>query len=198
MSKQIVVIHGGDSFARREEFLEFLQSVTVLKEDFYLKKSWQTLLATQLGDGYDVFNPRMPNNFNAHYDEWSIWFERMLQFLQDGVVLIGHSQGGIFLAKYLSEHTLSVAIDKLILVAAPHSDSENLGDFTLTSPLDRVWQQCQNIHLFQSTDDPVVNPDEVEKYKTAWPKAHLHIFTDRGHFNQDDFPELIKLLSYKG
>lgn len=194
MSKQIVVIHGGDSFVTRREFFKFLQSITVKKEDFYLKKSWQTLLAKQLGNGYDVFNPRMPNNHNARYDEWSIWFEKMLQFLQDGVVLIGHSQGGIFLAKYLSEHTLPILIDKLILVAAPHSESENLGDFALTGSLERVWQQCQNIHLFQSEDDPVVNPHEVEKYKVAWPKAVVHMCTNRGHFNQDDFPELIKLL----
>ena len=112
--------------------------------------------------------------------------------MKDNVVLIGHSLGGLFLAKYLSENLFHKKISGLFLVAAPHSGTEDIGDFGLTSDLEKVWEQCQNIHLYQGEDDPVVPASEVEEYRKAWPEAKVHIFPDRGHFNQEEFPELVE------
>jgi predicted alpha/beta hydrolase family esterase len=192
--QQIVIIHGGDSYPDRETFKQELKKFPVTQDSFKFYADWKYNMSADLGNEYKIFTPQMPNKFNAYYDEWEIWFEKLIPFLTDGVVLVGHSQGGIFLAKYLSTHTFPVRISKLILAAAPHSLSENLGDFALTEPIDNVPVQCDEIHLFQSDDDPLVSFSEVEKYQVAWPNAILHKLTGRGHIRQDHFPELVEVI----
>jgi hypothetical protein len=198
MKKQIVVIHGGDSFETREKFLDALKNWEVTKESFLPKAGWKSNLQSDLGEEYEVLSPRMPNKQNAKYDEWKIWFERMSPFLENGVILIGHSMGGLFLAKYLSENKFPKKISAFFLVAAPHRSTEDIASFPVTSDLKRVWEQCQNIHIFQSEDDPLVPFAEAEEYKKAWPEAKMHVFTDRGHFNQETFPELAREIKKAG
>lgn len=191
MKKQVIIIHGGDSFDTYEEFLDSLQNWEVKLETFLPRHDWKNNLQNALGDEYEGFFPRMPNKQNAKYEEWKIWFGRMFPFMEENVVLIGHSMGGLFLAKYLSENIFPKKISGLFLIAAPHSRAKDIGNFELKSNLEKVREQCQNIHLFQSEDDTVVSASEAEEYKKAWPDAKLHTFTDRGHFNQENFPELV-------
>jgi len=198
MQKQAVVIHGGDSFETREKFLDYLKNRGVVRESFLPKHGWKSHLQQLLGEEYEVLSPRMPNKQNAKYDEWKIWFEKMFPFIKDGVVLIGHSMGGLFLAKYLSENELSKKISALFLVAPVYRDTEDLANFPITDDLQKVWNQCQNIHIFQSEDDPLVAMAEAEKYQKAWPEAKMHIFKDRGHFNQENFPELVDEIKKAG
>lgn len=190
MKKQIVIIHGGDSFDSYEKYLNSLKNWEVSLETFLPKKDWKTSLQTELGEDFQVLAPRMPNKQNAKYAEWKIWFERMLPFVQDGVILVGHSLGGLFLAKYLSEKVFPKKIGTLFLVAAPYSDTEEIGDFALGNSLENVAKQCTDIHLYQSKDDPVVPFNEADRYKKDLPNAQMHIFEDRGHFNQEHFPEI--------
>ena len=190
MKKQVIIIHGGDSFDTYEKFLDSLKNREVSLESFLPKYDWKSNLQSELGDEYEVLAPRLPNKQNAKYAEWKIWFERMFPFMKDNIVLIGHSMGGLFLAKYLSENKFPKKIAGLFLVAAPHSKTEEMGDFVPAQTLEKVWEQCQNIHLYQSEDDQVVPASEMEEYKKAWPGAKSHIFQDRGHFNQESFPEL--------
>ena len=194
MTKQIVVIHGGDCFANYEDYLEVLAKRPVDLKSFLPQADWKANLAGVLGKDWQVLLPRMPNKQNARYQEWVIWFERMAPFLEDGVILIGHSLGAIFLPKYLSEHRFAKKIAKLILVAAPYSQTEYLGDFVVTGSLAQVSVQCAEIVLFYSHDDPVVPLTEAEAYVQAWPQADLQILENRQHFNQAEFPELIEVL----
>jgi len=139
----------------------------------------------------------MPNKTNARYKEWKLWFERVIPFIKKDVILIGHSLGGIFLAKYLSENTFPVKIKATILVAAPFDDEdsgESLSDFKLPPSLKKFSEQSGKIYLIQSKDDPVVLFGELEKYKQALPEAKTLTFKDREHFNQEAFPELIQLI----
>jgi predicted alpha/beta hydrolase family esterase len=191
MKKQVIVIHGGEAYKSKEEFLSVLENRSVTKESFFPKQSWKNFLQRELGDEFEVLAPRMPNKQNAKYVEWKTWFERMHPFVERGVVLIGHSMGGIFLTKYLLENIFPKKIGALFLVAAPFDLKGSVCEFRLSGDLQKVWNQCQNIHIFQSLDDPVVPATEADMYKQNWPKAHFHIFRDRGHFNQEDFPELV-------
>jgi len=192
MKKQVIVIYGGDSFETYEKFLDALKNWEVSLETFLPKYDWKSKLLMNLGDKYEILAPRMPNKQNAKYEEWKIWFGRMIPFVKDNVVLIGHSLGGLFLAKYLSENKFPKKIKALFLVAAPHSQTKDIGNFKLKKDLQKVREQCQNIHLYQSEDDPLVAASEAQEYQKSWPEAKLHIFPDRGHFNQKSFPELVR------
>lgn len=192
MKKQIIAIHGGDSFDSYEKYLDSLKNGEVSLENFLPKNDWKRNLPSILGDEYQVLMPNMPNAQNARYEEWKIWFERMFPFIQDGVIFIGHSQGGIFLAKYLSENKFPKKISSLFLVAAPHTNTPEIGDFALDQDLSGIAAQCGNIHLYQSKDDPIVPFSDVELYQKDLPQAKVHIFEDRQHFNQENFPEILE------
>lgn len=193
MKKQIVVIHGGTTFDTYEEYMEYLRSSELTLEKIN-RKDWKDFLATNLPE-YEVICPKMPNAKNARYEEWKIWFEKLLLVLNDDVILVGHSLGGIFLAKYLSENHFPKKISSVHLVAAPYDtevNKESLADFALSKTVEDVSSYTENIFLYQSTDDTAVAYEDVKKYKRDIPSATLVSFEDRGHFTQESFPELIE------
>jgi len=196
MKKQIVVIHGGDTFEKYEKFLSFLKNFQI-DPDYFKKKGWKDTLQDKLWEDFEVIAPNMPNKINAKYLEWKIWFEKYFQFLNEGIVFVGHSLGGTFLAKYLSENSFPKKIKALLLVAAPfdaEDSDESLNDFALPASLAKITEQVDKIYLFHSKDDPVVPFEQVNKYKKALPNSEIIAFTDRQHFNQERFPEMFELL----
>lgn len=194
MKKQIIFIHGGDSFSSYEEYFDNLKNGNPSIDWFIYRKKWIDNLYKKLSQEFEIFAPHMPNKQNANYVEWKIWFDKMIPFIEDGVILIGHSQGGIFLAKYLSENIYPKKISALMLVAPLHTDTPEIGSFKLEKNLTEVTRQCGEIHLFQSTDDPVVPASEAQLYRDQIVGIKLHIFEDRGHFTGESFPEMVELI----
>jgi predicted alpha/beta hydrolase family esterase len=191
--KQVVAIHGGDAFATHEEYLQFLKDFKIDDPNLAKGKGWKNTLQEALGAGYQVILPRMPNPTNAKYEEWKIWFEKYTPYLNDGVLLIGHSLGGSFLAKYLGENTFPKEIAATFLVAAPYgTDMEGMTpEFAAPSSLEGFAKQGGQIFLYQSSDDLIVPFAELAKYQAVLPQAIARTFTDRQHFNQDSFPEIV-------
>jgi uncharacterized protein len=197
MEKQIVVIHGGDTFETHEDFLSFLKDFVIDDLRYFKGKRWKDNLQDDLGEEFEVIVPQMPNKSNAHYAEWEIWFNKIAPLLNEQVVLVGHSLGGIFLAKYLSENQFPKKIAATFLVAAcfDADDSEySLGDFILPSDLTKFAHQGGMIYLYHSKDDEVVPYADVEKYKSKLPQAQVVSFSDRGHFSQEHLPELVQTI----
>jgi predicted alpha/beta hydrolase family esterase len=192
MKTSLIIIHGGTTFDTYEEYWAYLESCELSLEKIN-RKDWKDFLASEL-PGYEVIYPKMPNAKNARYSEWKLWFEKLFPLLTDEVVLVGHSLGGIFLAKYLSENTFPKKIKSLHLVAAPYDTEvikESLADFALENTVEKLNNYTNNIFLYQSKDDTAVAFADVEKYKRDLPNATLRTFEDRGHFTQEKFPELI-------
>lgn len=196
MKQQVVYIHGGTTFESSKEYISFLEKKEVSLERLEYFRDWKDNLAADLGEDYEIYNPRMPNGTNAKYSEWELWFKRIIPLFKNNVVLIGHSLGGIFLAKYLSENKVGRKIKAVILVAAPYDDEEGepLTKFKIAGSLKKFAEQVGEIYLFQSKDDPIVPFTELGKYKKALPNAKLMILLKGGHFNEESFPELLKLL----
>lgn len=193
--KQVLFIHGADSCSNYEDFLTSLRTRPI---DSYQEpsKRWKHTLAEQLGSDFEVIMPQMPNSENAKYLEWKIWFERYFEFLGGEVVLIGHSQGGYFLAKYLTENTVPFTLAALYLVAAPIApddfSGEDGGDFNFDpTGLNHLEEQARQVIIVHSEDDEIVPFAHALRYKKALPKAVFMSFPDRGHFLQPEFPELI-------
>jgi predicted alpha/beta hydrolase family esterase len=152
-----------------------------------------------LGEEWEVYMPSMPNSFNARYEEWSIWFERFLEFIEEEVVLIGWSLGGMFLAKYLAEHRLALKIKAVFLLAAPGGDfrdvsgtGEDCADFLPPLDLSLFEKQAQNIEIWHSEDDFVVPVTEATWYGNNLSEAKIRIFKDKNHFLVPELPELIE------
>ncbi len=201
MKKQVIVIHGGTSFETYKDYISYLKSREISIERLRPRKDWKSTLAPALGSDYDVLMPRMPNSTNARYAEWRLWFNRISEVFNDkDLILIGHSLGGIFLAKYLTENIFPKKIKSTILIAAPYDNSDNLDkreslkDFNLPPTLEKLANQGGEIYLIHSKDDEVVPFEQLAKYKQALPSAKALVFEDRGHFNQETFPEIIEII----
>lgn len=192
--QQILLIHGGSCFDSHEDYLNDLKTSPVDLKYFRSRKDWKDSIQNKLGEDFDVLQPKMPNKDNANYEEWKILFDKIVELLDDEVILVGHSLGGIFLAKYLSENTLSKKIKALFLIAAPFDNkniNESLGSFLLPEDLGRIEEQVKDIFLYYSKDDVVVPFLHGEEYKNKLPSSKFRVFEDRGHFKQEEFGELV-------
>ena len=196
MKQQILFINGGNTFDNKKNYLTWLKNMKMNIEKTKAKLSWRDTLHKKLGSKFEVYKPMMPNSINASYTEWSIWFSKIIEQLNDNLILIGHSLGGIFLAKYLSENDVNKKIKATILISAPFDGAggESLGNFVLSKSFKKFEKQAGKIYLIQSKDDKVVAFNQVKKYKKELPKAIIKSFTDRGHFSQESFPEIVKLI----
>ncbi len=194
MKKQIIVIHGGNTFTSNKDYLAYLVNCKIDFEGM-LSSGWKGSLQEKLGKGFEVVLPKMPNPSNAKYTEWKIWFEKLFPFLEEEVVLVGHSLGGIFLVKYLSENKLPKKILATLLVSAPYDGKGpkySFSDFKLKKDLEKLQSQSKELIFYHSCDDEVVPFVDFKKYKKALPSAIYKEFKNRGHFDQANFPEIVK------
>lgn len=202
MKKQVVVIHGGDTFETHEAYLKFLRDWKIDFEEFKNpESSWKSSLQEKLWPDYEVIRPEMPNSINARYEEWKIWFEKFVPYLHDGVILIGHSLGGAFLGKYLSEIDFPKKIKAVFLVAACFGDKlpdYKALDFHALEDMSKLSSQAGKIFLYHSKDDPVVLFTNLAKFQEKLPNATARVFEDKGHFRQEEFPELVDTIKSLG
>jgi len=194
---QILIIHGGETFKRRKDYLDYLKNREVSLEK---RKSWsREYLDKELGKNFEIIRPRMPLQENAKYEEWEIWFERFIPLLKSGVILIGNSLGGIFLAKYLSENKFPKKILSVYLTCPPFDNTDSIeelvGGFILKSNLSLIEKNCKDVTLMFSADDPIVPVSHAEKYRKKLKNSKIIIYKSKnGHFQIPTFPEIIKMI----
>lgn len=196
MSKQIIFIHGGDAYNSYEEYLHELKSMKTEKDYFLPSKEdgWKYTLSKKLGKGYEVFIPEMPSWMNAKYIEWNIWFDKLLKYVDEGPVFVGHSLGAIFLARYFAENPDSKKARAVILVAPPYRDPSSkdpIADFFLPANTDKLDALGSKLHVYFSEDDPIVSFTNFGRYKKLVPAATFRTFKKYGHFRLKEFPEII-------
>jgi len=197
MKTQVLIIHGGMTFKSKNDYFHFLKTREISIEE---KVSWTgEFLKKNLGRNFHIIKPRMPLQDNARYEEWKIHFERHIPYLRNNIVLIGNSLGGIFLAKYLSEHKMPRKILSTYLVCPPYDaelPGEDLcGGFNLKSDLSLLEKNTRNLYLLFSKDDDVVPVSHAEKYRKKLKKVHIIIYEGKnGHFKIQEFPEIIHMI----
>ncbi len=195
---QILYIHGGMTFKNREDYLDYLRNKEVRLEE---KIRWHgDSFKGGLGDDFEITKPRMPFQDDAKYDEWKIVFENYLDAMDDNVILIGSSLGGIFLSKYLSENKVDKKILAVYLVAAPFNDElvggeDLVGGFELGEDLSLVSENCNNVTLIFSKDDDCVLVESAEKYREKLPNCEVIVYESKGgHFQVSEFPEIVEMI----
>lgn len=201
MKQQVFYIHGGESFINQSDFIERLKTAPLWHMEVTEKESnkkWSGSLAEDLGQNFEVIMPPMPNKQNAKFAEWSIWFERHFAYLHDGVVLMGCSLGAMFLAKYLTLHTLPFQPKAVFLMAGayglPGFADKDCGDFLIEPEKVAIACEPYKTVIFHSKDDPVVPFEHAEALNAAMPSAELLTFIDKNHFLIPEFPELLAKL----
>jgi valyl-tRNA synthetase len=188
--QKLFIVHGGDSHKTEKDYLDFIKNWNLSPQD-YLDidsnwGSWKKNLQKNFNDSHvQVIYPSFPDKLNAKYEAWKIWFEKILiQTETNNLSLLGHSLGGNFLIKYLSENDLK--IKNLYLIAS----CLNIGDFITNDDFSKISQNCENIKIYHSKDDKIVDFKIAKILKEKLPKAKLFEFENKGHFVEKDFVEL--------
>ena len=167
--QQLVFIRGGEAFDTMEDYYKFLQEFPY--DPFAQGESRRTWLAERVMTTHQFICPDMPCKQNATYRARKIWFEKLFPYLNDeGVILVGYSLGGRFLAKYLSEEMFPKRIAQLHLVATP-LDAEGVeGEWTADFGFDkallpRIGEQVEQVFVYHSIDDDIVPYRHVETFQ---------------------------------
>lgn len=194
---QVFIVHGGMTFKNRKDYLKYLKTRKISIEK---KIKWtDDWLDSKLGKDFEIIRPRMPLEDDAKYSDWEIHFERYFPYLKNNIILIGSSLGGIFLAKYLSEHKFPKKILATYLICPPFDDTltgeDLVGGFGLKADLSMLEKNSKNLYLMFSKDDDVVPVVHAEKYEKKLKKAKIIIFKSKnGHFKISKFPEIVKMI----
>jgi uncharacterized protein len=192
MKKQLMIIHGGNTFNNQREYLNYLKTRKISIEN---EASWsREYLLKSLGKKLQIISPRMPQSDNAKYNDWKIHFERYFPYLKDGIILIGNSLGGMFLAKYLCENRFPRKILSVYLVGTPYYTNK-AGGFNIKSDLSLLERSTKNLYLLYSKNDDAVPVLNAKKFKGKLRSGKIIIYKNKnGHFRVSSFPEITKLI----
>ena len=76
-------------------------------------------LKAELGPGFQLHYPPMPDEANAPYHAWKPQIESEITVLDSPIVLVGHSIGASHLVKVLTDTETATSIAGVFLLAAP-------------------------------------------------------------------------------
>jgi predicted alpha/beta hydrolase family esterase len=141
--------------------------------------------------------PEMFQGYMPNYEHWKIEFERY--DVTPETILVGHSCGGGFLVRWLSENS-EAQVGKVVLVAPwfdPNKTKGEDNDF-FDFEIDRtLLDRTAGITIFNSTNDEEAVHTTVKQIQSAISGIKYTEFKDMGHFCLDDFggeafPELLE------
>ena len=159
-------------------------------------KHWIPWLQNQLLiKGYHTSTPEMPRPYAPDYTLWKNEFDRYT--VNADSLLVGHSCGGGFLLRWLSENPVPV---KRVVLVAPWLDPQDVkcpGFFNFQ--IDPTLTERTDLHIFSSDDDGSDIQESVRTISNSYPQAHSRNFSGYGHFclsdmGTDAFPELAEAL----
>lgn len=166
------------------------------KKEAQSNEHWIPWLQRQL-NLHDILTqtPEWPRPYEPNYRDWLEVFE---QFLVDkDTTLIGHSCGGGFLVRWLSENEVNVG--KVILVA-PWLDPEgelSENDFFKFKIDPNIAKKTKGIVIFGSNDDEKCIQESIKTLIYKIDNVNYKEFNGYGHFVFSDmktreFPKLLE------
>ena len=183
-----IIVHGMMS---KEKYFD------VTMEDSSSNSNWLPWLQHQLC-ARDILaqTPEMPRPFAPDYNAWKNEFEMLMP--DENTLLVGHSCGGGFLIRWLSENPQKT-VEKVVLVA-PWLDIEKdyVPMFGFSLQPDIAGQSKKGIDVLYSTDDGPVLQSTLEYLRQTVKDLRYHEFINYGHFRLKEmktreFPELLQI-----
>lgn len=149
-----------------------------------------------LGNGSEIRYPRMPDEEDPSYDQWSAAIRREIADLDVGAVVVGHSVGATILINVLAEHPPARKLGLVQLIAAPFvgEDGWPSDDFALRGDLGAKLPQGVRVDVFHGLQDDTVPPLHADLYARAIPQAQLHLLPGRDHQLSNDLSEVAKAI----
>jgi len=136
--------------------------------------------------------PEMPNAWQPHYPTWQKEFERY--DITPDTALVGHSCGGGFLVRWLSEHR-DVRVGKVILVAPSLGIGWVQDDFFAFAMDPNLAARTQGLVIFGSDNDSDGIKESIKTIRSTLKDARYREFPGYGHFCYEEigsgFPELL-------
>jgi predicted alpha/beta hydrolase family esterase len=154
-------------------------------------------LRRELGDGYEVRYPRMPDEDDPGYARWTPAVRREIEALDGGAVVVGHSVGGTILINALAEQSPEVRLGAVVLVAAPFVGPGGWpgDDFELPPDLGARLPSDVPVHLFHGLEDDTAPASHADLYARVIPQAQVHLLPERDHQLDNDLSEVAKAIS---
>jgi len=141
--------------------------------------------------------PEVFRVYELSYEDWVREVERFP--IGSNTILVGHSAGGGFWVRYLSEHP-EIFIDKVILVAPwlnlDHEYDSDFYDFELDPS---IVERTNDFIIFSSDNDGQAMKDSIEYLAEQLPNVTIRTFHEYGHFTQrtlkdNKFTELLQTI----
>lgn len=139
--------------------------------------------------------PEIPYAFAPNYAVWRKEFERY--DITPETILVGHSCGGGFIVRWLSEH-LEARVGKVVLVAPwidpDRTETTDFFDFILDP---NVAKRTTSLTIFNSDNDYESVQKTVQILRDTTKDIHYREFHEYGHFCRkhlgcEEFPELLE------
>ena len=153
-------------------------------------------LERELGPGYEIRYPRMPNEADPRYSTWSKAIEKEIEALGDGAIFVGHSVGGTILIKTLADQQPRRKPKGVILVATPFIGKDGWPSDDI-APMDHLGDDLpaeMDIYLFHGSADDTVPPAHADLFAKAIPQAHLRKLEGRDHQLNSDMREVARAI----
>jgi predicted alpha/beta hydrolase family esterase len=184
--KSVILLHGKASKA--EFYNPILPSIS--------NANWHPWVQQQLSvRGIYSHTPEMPMAWNPHYETWQKEFERY--DITNETSLVGHSCGGGFLIRWLSQHP-DIHVDKLVLVAPSLGIGWVEDDFFDFEIDPNLASRTKRLIVFGSDNDSLGIKESIGTISSKLKGAEYREFSGYGHFAYEDigsgFPELLKEL----
>jgi predicted alpha/beta hydrolase family esterase len=153
-------------------------------------------LGEELGAGYEVLFPILPDPQDPHYAPWSERLGELLTEIEDPVVVVGHSLGGSVVLKHLSEGGHEGTITGLVLVATPFwGKREWEAEWALPEGWPDATSELPPTFLFHSRDDDEAPFAHLELYARRLHGATATPLDGNGHlFDRGDLTEVVEAI----
>jgi predicted alpha/beta hydrolase family esterase len=151
-------------------------------------------LESELGNGYAVRYPRMPNEADPHFDVWKAELFSEFTSLEEGAIVVGHSIGGAFLIHALAEQPPRARLGGVFLIAAPFIGQGGWPSDEIPSRPGFSQRLAVGvpIFLYHGDADATVPVAHVHLYAKAISQAVVRIVQGRDHQLNNDMSPLAR------
>jgi predicted alpha/beta hydrolase family esterase len=182
---------GAITRARLKRQLLFVQGGGARVHDAWDNKLVESL-KRELGPGYEIRYPRMPDESDPSYEPWRAMLQKEFATLHDGAIVVGHSIGGTILINALAQQPPARELGGIFLLAAPFVGEGGwpADDWQPQRGLGAKISAGVPVYVFHGLADDTAPPAHAELYARAIPQAHLCRLPGRDHQLNNDLREV--------